>query len=65
MTGHYVGDITGSITAKRTYVTVPESDRQTVVLKCGDRSIEVAWRDLFEVLSDAVAARKLGGGVEV
>lgn len=56
---HYVGDVTGSITAKRTYVTIPESDRQTVVLKCGDRSIEVPWRDLFEMLSDALAARGL------
>lgn len=60
MIGHYVGDVTGSITAKRTYVTIPESARQTVVLKCGDRSVEVSWRDLFEMLSEALAARGLG-----
>ena len=64
MTGHYAGDVTGSITAKRTYVTIPESDRQTVVLTCGERSIEVPWRDLFEVLSDALAARGLGAEVD-
>ena len=46
MIGHYVGDVTGSITAERTYVTIPESDRQTVVLTCGDRSVEVSWDGL-------------------
>lgn len=58
--GHYVGDVTGNITAERTYVTIPESDRQTVVLTCGDRSIEVSWRNLFEALSDVLAARGMG-----
>lgn len=53
---HYVGDVTGSITAKRTYVTIPDDDSQTVVLTCGDRSVEVPWRDLFEMLSSAVSA---------
>lgn len=50
----YSGEVTNEITSKKTYVTIPDDDEKTVVLECGDRSIEVAWRDLFLMLESSV-----------
>lgn len=50
----YSGAVTSEITSKKTYVTIPDDDEKKVVLECGDRSIEVAWRDLFLMLESSV-----------
>lgn len=50
----YSGAVTSEITFKKTYVTIPDDDEQKVVLECGDRSIEVTWRDLFLMLESSV-----------
>ena len=49
----YVGDVTSAITATKTHVHIPDSDEKTIVLWCGDRSIEVSWRELFLMLEHA------------
>lgn len=50
----YNGAATSAVTAEKTYVTIPDSDEEKVVLECGDRSIEVTWRDLFLMLESSV-----------
>lgn len=52
----YSRQVTGRITSEKTYVTIPENSGKTVVLKCGDRSVEVRWCDLFDMIESAIAA---------
>ena len=56
MSVNYSGAVTSTITASKTYVTIPANDEKVVVLECGDRSIEISWHELFLMLENAVSA---------
>lgn len=47
--------------ANTTIIEIPEDTDAKVIIKCGDKSIGITWRDLFHMLSSAVSAWRIRG----
>jgi len=43
----FESEYVNTLTANKTYITIPDSNEKTVVLQCGSQSVEIPWRTLF------------------